>query len=230
MPKPTPCSHLPVPTGGEWDLAGSLSPEQSRACPQVGSDGERCPGTRSLFPPSRMEEGEGKRLPCVGRMRVREPGGPVGPGLCRRLGGEAVLGWCLPEWGCVCPKPLQHLCIRMCSSLSSLLACALPRSLPTTTLVPGEGIFFFFFSPLCLYLTCHSPRTSQGGRATCSIMHNSCPFLSLPGCCSHQSPAETPRLRRSPPALPRPWGWSRWKPGGTWGGGVRARVCGLGRD
>lgn len=38
----------------------------------------------------------------------------------RGLSWEAELGW----WSvalcvCVCPKPLQHLCIRMCSSLSS---------------------------------------------------------------------------------------------------------------
>lgn len=107
-------------------------------------------------------------------------------------------GWCLPEWGCVCPEPLQHLCIRMCSSLSSLLACALPRSLPTTTPIPGEGIFFFpsAFTSLA---------TVQGPvRAACSVMHNAC--LSLR--------AAVPTRLLQEPRTPSLWGWSRCRAGG----------------
>lgn len=110
-------------------------------------------------------------------------------------------GWCLPEWGCVCPEPLQHLCIRMCSSLSSLLACALPRSLPTTTPIPGEGIFFFpsAFTSLA---------TVQGPvRAACSVMHNAC--LSLP------APSGAPN--------PIPMGLEQ-----VWGRGVKSLLYGVG--
>lgn len=101
MPKPTPCSCLPI--RGERDLAGSLLPERSRARLQVGSDGERCPETRSLFLPSRMEEGGRRRLPCAGWMGGHEPGGWGVPLLPEaRLRGSACL---VPArvWMCV-PK------------------------------------------------------------------------------------------------------------------------------
>lgn len=178
--------------------------------------GNGAPKPGAAFFPPWMEEGGRRRLPCVGRMRVHNPrvwGAPPVLG----LGCEAALGWCLPKCGCVCPKPLQHLCIRMCSSLSSLLACALPRSLPTATPVPGEGIFFFiylFFFPFCLYLTCHSARTSQGGRVTCSIMHNSC-FSLASLAAAPPSPQQKPLVCAHCRRLPCPWGQSRCGAGGT---------------
>lgn len=118
--------------------AGPLSVPPAGADPaRVGNDALRHPelSPRLRHPRSAYLGREG----CVGISR-----GPAGPGGCRGLGCEAELGWWLAECGCVCPKPLQHLCIRMCSSLSSLLACALPRSLPTTTPLPGDGELFFF--------------------------------------------------------------------------------------
>lgn len=108
------------------------------------------------------------RLPRAGPPVVHEPGERGAP-----LPPEPVLrgrAWrCLPERGCVRPKPLQHLCIRMCSSLSSLLACALPRSLPTTTLVPGEGIFLFFFFPLPLP---HLPQSKDQSERQSDSQHH----------------------------------------------------------
>lgn len=196
-------SPPPAPRGTQQDAAAS--PDRARRR-RVGRAGGGAQKSAASFLPGRLEEGMETRLPRAGPPVVHEPGERGAP-----LPPEPVLrgrAWrCLPERGCVRPKPLQHLCIRMCSSLSSLLACALPRSLPTTTPVPGEGIFFLFFFFLCLYLTCHSPRTSQRGRATRSIMHNSWPasaaVAAAPG--SGRNPSPAPIASGSP----RPWGRSR---------------------
>lgn len=157
MPPRTPA--LAPRTSGVWQVP-SLRSEAERACKlPLPGDGALERGASSLRLGWR-KEGEGAYLVRGGCVRMSR--GPAGPRRCRRLGCEAVLGWWLPECGCVCPKPLQHLCIRMCSSLSSLLACALPRSLPTTTPLSGEGIFFFFFFLLPLP---HLPQSKdQSGR------------------------------------------------------------------
>lgn len=111
------------------------------------------------------------------------------------------------------------VCARSHCSISAL-GCAPPSPPPCVRAPslaanhhagPWSGYFFFFF---CLYLTCHSPRTSQGGRATCSIMHNSCPpsaSLAAAPTSPQQKPLSCPIAAAG---SPRPWGRSRCGAGG----------------
>lgn len=184
----------------------------------------------SFFPLGWRKEGEGAYLVRDGWVDMSRGAG--GSRCCRRLGCEAVLAWCLPECGCVCPKPLQHLCIRMCSSLSSLLACALPRSLPTTTPVPGEGIFFL--SAFTSLATVQGPVREAERLAASCIIHAlpQPPWLLLP--------PETPHLHRLPLARPVPGagagvglGGELGEPGGVlspclWGGSRNGIIPGWG--
>lgn len=132
--------------------------------------------------------------------------GSAGPRCRRSLCCEAELGAACPSVA-VCAQSHCSISALGCAPPSppSLRARSLARCQPPRWSL--ERVFFYFFFFLCLYLTCHSPRTSQRGRATRSIMHNSWPasaaVAAAPG--SGRNPSPAPIASGSP----RPWGRSR---------------------
>lgn len=236
--RPSPPRALSFP-GPAWDPAGCGRFSRPRVPEEnFGRAGKkeprnpRPPSSRGGWKKERLET----RLPRAAPPVVHEPGQSGAP-----LPPEPVLRGrarcCLPERGCVRPKPLQHLCIRMCSSLSSLLACALPRSLPTTTPVPGEGGFFFlllFFFPSAFtsLATVQGPVREAERLAASCIIHGQAqqPWLLL----LLLAPAETPSPAPIASGSPRPWGRSRCGAPGlssplSWGVGAEKKGTFLSR-